>query len=126
MDVRIVETGELKHLSMVDPDTGVDSVQDFIGNQNALNDGQFEWDDETGEYRATQGTYEWWAELIEKYWAMNEALVEARERHGEEVVEKWLHDSAAWHVDLGDQPDSVMRELEELNASAGGREAENL
>jgi len=32
MQVKVIETGEVKTLGLIDPDSGVDFVQDFVGN----------------------------------------------------------------------------------------------
>lgn len=67
MKIQIKETGEIKYLKLVDPETGVDWVQDLIGNGGALSDGQFEWDDEAEMYVTTEETYKWWSDYVEGY-----------------------------------------------------------
>lgn len=65
MNVKIQETGKIETLGIIDPNSGVDWINDLIGNANALNDGQFVWSDEDDAYIANQDTYDWWAQYID-------------------------------------------------------------
>lgn len=64
MNVIITETNEVKSLGIIDNNSGVNWVQDLIGNAGALSDGQFTYDDEANAYIATQDTYDWWQNYI--------------------------------------------------------------
>lgn len=63
MKIKIMESGERKELSISD-ETGVNWVQDLIGNTGALHDGQFSWSSEDDAFLASQDTYDWWAKYI--------------------------------------------------------------
>lgn len=65
MNVFNKDTNEAKTLSLIDPKTGVDWAQDFIGNTGALEDGQFTFDDELDAYVCDTVTLERWEEEIE-------------------------------------------------------------
>ena len=60
-----LETGEVKELSIIDPESGVNWVGDLIGNAGSFVDGQFVWSEEDDAYLATTETYDWWAKYIE-------------------------------------------------------------
>lgn len=81
MNVKIKETGKLEKLSFVDRATGVNFVQDLIGNTGALGDGQFVWSEEDDAYLTEQHTYDWWAQYI----ADSEATEEEIEALAEEL-----------------------------------------
>lgn len=73
MNVYIEETGEQKTLTAIDPKTGVDNIEDLLGNADVFalpvdNGGIVSIDDDdgpTGIYRCNQSTYEWWVEYID-------------------------------------------------------------
>lgn len=64
MQIKINETGKIETLSIIDSGSGVNWVQDLIGNASALDDGQFTWSEEDDAFLADQTTYEWWAKYI--------------------------------------------------------------
>lgn len=59
----IKETGERKELHYIDADTGVDCINDIIGNSGAIGD-YIIYDDEAEAYWIDQGSYNWWDEYI--------------------------------------------------------------
>lgn len=63
MNIKIAESGQHEVLRITD-ETGVNWVQDLIGNTGALHDGQFTWSDENDAYLTNQATYDWWAKYI--------------------------------------------------------------
>lgn len=63
MNIIIRETGEREQLAIY-THSGINWVQDLIGNAGALSDGQFVWDDERSAYLCDQDTYDWWAQYI--------------------------------------------------------------
>lgn len=65
MNVKIMETGEMTELNIIDPASGANWIQDLIGNANALNDGQFVWSEDDDAYIASQGTFDWWVKYID-------------------------------------------------------------
>lgn len=80
MNIKIKESGERKSLCITD-DTGINWVQDLIGNTGALGDGQFAWSDEDDAYLTDQVTFDWW----EKYIADCKATDAEIERLAEEL-----------------------------------------
>lgn len=43
---KITETGDVRELSIIDPDTGMDWIEDLVGNTGAFRDGRFRQDRE--------------------------------------------------------------------------------
>jgi hypothetical protein len=64
MNVKIKETGKIGTLSIIDRESGVNWVQDLIGNTGALHDGRFTWSEEDNAYLVDQAEYDWWAKYI--------------------------------------------------------------
>ena len=65
MDIKIIETGELVELTLIDPKTGLCWINDLMGNSDELPD----YDDEENAYPMTQVDLGWWKELTEAYQA---------------------------------------------------------
>lgn len=72
MDVKIKETGETRELFIIDRLTGLNWVNDLIGNAGALDDGQFTWSDEDDAFIASQDTFDWWQQYINDTLATDE------------------------------------------------------
>jgi hypothetical protein len=65
------QTNTYKIFNLIDIN-GINWVGDFIGNTGALNDGQFNWDDELDAYICDNDTYDWWQNAIKKQqWITN-------------------------------------------------------
>lgn len=74
MNVKIKETGKIENLSIIDRNTGVDWVNDLIGNAGALSDGQFEWSEEDDAYLVSQAEYDWWSLYISDTYTTEEEV----------------------------------------------------
>lgn len=72
MNIIIRETKERFELGVTDPDSSVDWVIDFIGNNGGFDNDQFVYDDDAEAYICSKDTYEWWSKVC----AENEALEE--------------------------------------------------
>ena len=59
MQIKIAETDEIKTLSLIAPDTGVDWVRDFVASSDYYDD-----DDEC--YIMDEDTYDWWDDIIDR------------------------------------------------------------
>jgi hypothetical protein len=64
MTVQIRETGEIIELSLIDPKTGCDYVEDFIGNTGAFNREFAVYDADNDCYIAYDDDVEWWQTVI--------------------------------------------------------------
>lgn len=74
----INETGERKELNYIDAETGVDCIDDVIGNSGAIDD-YIIYDDEAEAYRINQADFEWWDEYITHAQEDAEELAHLRE-----------------------------------------------
>lgn len=63
MEFVINGTNERKELHYIDARTGVDCINDVIGNSGAIGD-YITYDEDAGVYRINQEDYEWWDEYI--------------------------------------------------------------
>ncbi|GIV81740.1 MAG: hypothetical protein KatS3mg051_1094 [Anaerolineae bacterium] len=102
MRVYVPDSGLEATLSIVDPDTGVNYAQDFIGNAGALSDGQFVFSEEHGAYLCSSETLEWWVEVLEEYQALEDRIHSLERMHGWERVQRVLDEVPA--ADLEDYP----------------------
>lgn len=78
MEFVINETGERKELNYIDINTGVDCINDIIGNSGAIGD-YIIYDEEAEAYRINQEGYDWWDEYITHAEEDAEELAELRE-----------------------------------------------
>ncbi|AKG37826.1 hypothetical protein VK70_17120 [Paenibacillus durus ATCC 35681] len=119
MKITIKETGKSEALSIIDENTGVDFIQDFIGNYGALSDGQFTFDEETGTYIADQDTFDWWDKVVTDQTALEARIAELKEEHGYEAVDEVVNEATS--VDLEDLAAAVNKALDEEFGEPAGK-----
>ncbi len=78
MEFIINGTNERKELHYIDARTGVDCINDVIGNSGAIGD-YITYDEDAGVYRINQEDYEWWDEYITQAQEDAEELARLRE-----------------------------------------------
>lgn len=115
MNIIIKETGKEKSLSIIDPRTGVDFIQDFIGNHGALIDGQFVFDEDRDAWVCDQETYDWWVKVVNDNQALNDRIYELENELGSETVQNVVQGSDA--TDLEDHAAAVNQSLDEAFGS---------
>ena len=112
MYVIINETGERKTLLLIDPASGVNWIRDFIGNECALTDGQFTWDDENDAYRVSQENYEWWANVVAETQDAENRIAKLKEAYGDDDVDRALLDVRIGHYDIDQRPAAIQEALD--------------
>lgn len=75
MKIQIIETGALETLSIIDPKSGMDFVQDLMGNHESLPD----YNDEIDAYEMTLEDYGWWLDLTTRYEKQDHRMYELRQ-----------------------------------------------
>jgi len=100
MNVQIIETGKREILSIIDPQSGCDWIQDIMGNYGALPC----YNDEIDAYEMSQGCYDWWADLTARYEKADHRMHDLRK-----AADDADEFSAAWEAyntanDLDDMP----------------------
>ena len=63
MNIQIIETSARETLSILDPKSGMDFIQDLMGNHDALPD----YNDDLDAYEMTQADFDWWLDLTARY-----------------------------------------------------------
>ncbi|MFC3167810.1 hypothetical protein [Paracoccus fontiphilus] len=86
MEIIIKATDAVEYLEIISPRTGLNYIEDFIGNTGALVNGEFTWDEEREAYLADQKVFDWWQEMVTIFQALEYRLHDLREEHGEEAV----------------------------------------
>lgn len=109
MKVVIKETGIAETLRLTDKN-GYDYVQDFIGNNGALNDGQFVYDDEKDAYLVSSDDYEWWSNTIQLHQQLNDKIAELSDEHGSDAVHDVIN--GVNYLDLDDEAKAMLAALE--------------
>lgn len=116
MKIIIKETSETKNLSIIDPKSGVDYTEDFIGNAGGFLYDQFKWDDENRAYWCDQATFDWWDRVVNDNQLLEYRIHELVKEHGSDAVYEAI--DAAGSVDLEDHAANVNQALDEAFASA--------
>jgi len=82
MRIKIKETGEIKGLSIIDPENGVDWIADLVGSGSET----YEYNEENDYYLMGQNDYDWWVEYIDEYESdqaeINSLSESLAEKHG--------------------------------------------
>ena len=115
MDITIIETGEQVALSLIDPASGVNWINDLMGNHCALP----EHDHETGRYRMTQADYDWWLDVVTAYQAADNryyALLESLDYDERMALMMAVNERCA--VDLEDYPAYLQKVCDDYHATA--------
>jgi hypothetical protein len=103
MAAKILVDGQIVELSIIDPKTGVDWIEDLLGNHDIGAD-------EEGFYAMEEEEYEWWVHHVERHqeaeYALHEVSSEMSEQELVEIRE------IAGGVDLEDYPDTVFWAIE--------------
>lgn len=86
MQVKIIETGEVKTLKLIGPNSGVDFVQDFVGNGGGFENKDFAYNYDKDVYEATSQAFDWWHQVISDQQELVERIEELKEEHGSEAV----------------------------------------
>lgn len=86
MKIIINETKQTKQLSIIDPETGVDWIADFVGNTGALTDGQFVYSDEQDAYLCDQSTFDWWVKVVNDHQVVADRIAALNSVHGSDAV----------------------------------------
>jgi hypothetical protein len=105
MNVRIEETGEIKTLSIIDPETGDDFTEDFIGTSKITYD-------DNGCYVTCQKFSDLWEKVAKDIQALLCRLFDLRKRYGEEKVDKAIGSSCEVMF-VGELAGSVNEALDE-------------
>lgn len=100
MNIIIKESGARHTLSIIDPESGVNYIQDFIGNAGALIDGQFEYDDDQDAFVCDQATFDWWIAVVSDNQSLNDRIHDLKQEHGFDAVTAVIGSSGI--VDLED------------------------
>ncbi|GIV82687.1 MAG: hypothetical protein KatS3mg051_2041 [Anaerolineae bacterium] len=90
MKVYVPEQGIETTLSIIDPSTGINYAQEFVGNAGALSDGQFEYSEEHDAYVCSPETLEWWVQVLEQYQGLENKLHALKSEYGGERVQRVL------------------------------------
>lgn len=119
MQVKIIETGDMAELKIVDIQSGVDWVGDLIGNHDAIGaaaDGKIEYSDESECYQANAATVTWWQGVIgniERADALREQLRESGLLDEEAISDIQVE---AGNLDLEDQAPAEIEAMEAIIA----------
>ncbi len=114
MNVTIIETGNQGELGIIDPKSGVNWINDLMGNHGALP----EYDDETGTYKMTQEDYDWWADLTKRYQAADDRYHELLKHIDNDRYDELIEAAGNISCDLGDYPEALQAVCSEFEGEA--------
>lgn len=108
MEIRIIETNELKELNIFDAN-GINWINDLLGNNDAT-----KYNQETEEHEMSSENFEWWGEYINNHDTDEKEIAELAEELGIEKSEIYDRINENITCDLGDEhmiKQSVMETL---------------
>jgi hypothetical protein len=94
MKVRVIETGKVVELGILDLKSGQDWIADFIGNSGALSDGRFTYDYDAELYIASAEEVEWWQRAIARTEEMNDFIEELKDVYESDYVDRFVNAAA--------------------------------
>jgi len=100
MKIRILETGEIEELSLIDPKSGVDWIRDLMGNHDAVP----LIDEKTDEYCMDQENFDWWDNLITSYQVADNRYHGLKQSLDGEAYNRLVEEYETIDVDLEDFP----------------------
>lgn len=119
MKVRIKETGEIKNLEIIDPNTGINWINDFIqvGTNDDFTcfddavDNPYEYDGDDFDYETSEDNYDWWLEVSQAHEAVDYRIHELIQEHGSDTVNALFDDIAC---DLEYEPNYKNQAIDEF------------
>jgi len=111
MDIKIIETGAEEKLNLVDPNTGINWINDLMGTYDALPD----YDDGTGYYIMSREDYDWWADLTIRYQIADNRYNEIITTLDNDKYEAMCADARNIICDLEDYPEILMSVCDEYD-----------
>lgn len=128
MKFLINETDERKELCYIDAATGVDYINDTIGNSGAIGD-YIIYDEDAEAYRINRADYEWWNEYItraqedaEELARLREELDQRDEYTGQSAIDSIISEYYA-PIDMESEHDEWKRVFEIIREELGTDEA---
>jgi len=118
MEIKIIETSEIKELCYNDINSNVDGTEDFIGNAGGLLE-DFYYSEAEEVYFSTQENFEWWANIIKRYEEMDEKISSYLNSFHEEKEEK---EEKLWrecNCEFSDTPSVVVTYIEDAIQKEG-------
>lgn len=103
MQVKIIETGEKEELIIIDPENGVDWINDMMGNHGCLP----EHDDEADCYIMKKEDFEWWKDLTSEFQKADDRYYELLNSLNGENYNSLFESVQNINVDLEDFPRAV-------------------
>lgn len=110
MKFRIIETQELKDLTIINRDTKIEWTNDLIGNAEGL-----QFNNDTEEYELTEEASDWWDGYIQQYTKDDEEIAEFCEDNNIDEADFWERYSNEYNTcDLNDDHSIKQMVLQEF------------
>ena len=107
-NVIIKETQERHTLELIDPDTGINCIEDFIDDAT---DDAFDYDDDQCVYTCNQTAFDWWAKVIADTQRTDDRVYALKQEHGYEAL--MLAVESAGAAELEDRAATINAALDE-------------
>jgi hypothetical protein len=106
MDIYNIDTGKTHTLRMIDPQTGIDFVADWMGRIETSN---LHWNEEEDRLEGDQQEIDWWIETQNDSQKMYDLIHELKEAHGSEAIQAVL--DMIGNYEFGEQAKETLRVL---------------
>lgn len=100
MKIVIKETGKEEILELIDRNTGVNYVKDFIASAGRVDQVEFLWDKDSATYVCDTDTFEWWRDVICDNQSLDDRIQRLVDTHGWEAVMEIVSSVEKTHIDF--------------------------
>lgn len=118
MKIVIKETGKEEVLELIDRDSGVNYVTDFIAAAGGFNQVEFVWDRDSATGVCDADTFEWWSDVICDNQSLDDRIHNLVDTHGWEAVMEIVSSVEKTHIDS--HASAVNAKLDEVFNKQGG------
>ena len=97
MEIYNTDTGKTHTLRMIDPQTGIDFVADWMGR---IDSSDLFWNEEEDRLEGDSAEIDWWIKTQNDYQEMYDLIHELKEKHGSEAISAVLETIGDYEFEL--------------------------
>src|SRR5690554_4796374 len=110
MNIKIIETGEVRSLSIINPLSGLDFTEDFVSSAGGFENKDFVLLRDEGVYSCSRDTFDWWVNIISKHQELNYRIKDLLEERNAADVYEAIADVRT--IDIADHADACNAALD--------------
>jgi hypothetical protein len=117
MKIKIIESQEVLELSIIDPRTGINWINDFCNSPEEFIPADIY--SETGEdYECTRDAFDWWLDVAKRYEKADFRLCDLQAEYGRDALAEFIEDACC--CDLEDMSNYLNQAMDDFLESLEG------